>query len=325
MSRRLPVLPLPGRRRCGSPGLSEVAWLLVPLLQGCSGVGRSALVGRRLLRRTLRLLQGWAPRSVDQAPAVVVKAPVAGSPVAAAGDCRERRLVAVPVVVVLLVSVSPTAAEPVPRAVLVVRCRVRVAWPRLPVNRLAVPVLVVAPVVSVVLCPRLRVEMPLVSAFPGQAVVTVVLPPARRPVGVSPVRSGAQQVEALEVVLFRVLWVGPRPGRRRLGDPQLQAVLLGLARPAGLVRLVQGLVGHGRSRVPITPGQVVPARAGRQDGLRYVDRVCRHGHRGLVGRCLLAVEVPVVEVGRARGQRRFSTTAPGFLTRRVEFPGRGVR
>ncbi|MEL4212005.1 hypothetical protein [Corynebacterium bovis] len=318
------MLRLPGRRRCGLPGLSVVVWLLVLLLQGCSGVGRSALVGRRLLRRTLRLLLGWVPRSVDQAPAVVVKALVG------AGGYLVARRVVVPVVVVLLVSGSPTGVRPAWVLLVVVRWRVRVAWPRLPVNLLAVPVLVlvVAPVVSVVLCHRLRVEMPLVSAVPGQAVVTVVLPAVRRPgvpvmlvVGVSPVRSVAQPVVALvvSVVLFRVLRVGPKPGCRRLGDHQLPAALPAVLRLLVVVRLagrelsavlwlVQVRAEQGLRRV-----RVVPVPGGLLTG-RLVVVACR-------GRSRLVVLVG--GVGKPRGRRRFSTTAPGFLTRRAEFPGRG--
>lgn len=185
------------RRRCGLPVRLPVVWLQVLLLQGCLVVVRSVLVGRRLLRRMLRLFRGWVPRSVDQVR-VVVKAPVAGSPVVPVGDCRVGR----PVVVVLLVAAgSPTAAELVQRPVLVVRCRVRVACPRLPVNRPApeeVPVQVGMPVASVVLFHRPRVEMPPVRAAPLALVVTVVLPPARRP-GAGPVRSATQPVVALQV------------------------------------------------------------------------------------------------------------------------------
>ncbi|RRO98680.1 hypothetical protein CXF32_00045 [Corynebacterium bovis] len=287
-------------------------------------VGRLVLVGRRLLRRMLRLLRGWVLLSVGQVRVGVVKALVAGSPVVPVGGCRVARLVAGPVVVVLLVAaVSPTAAELVQRPVLVVRCRVRVAWQRLPVNLLAVPVLVVALVVSVVLCHRPRVEMPPVGAAPGCSVVTVVVLVVRLagvmvPVGVSPVRLVAQPVAALQVWL-RVVWAGPRPGRRRAVrlPAVLQVELLVVVRRACRellvvlrVWLVQVRAGRGLRRVPVVVPPVVLLA-----GLVVVVAYRRRSR----------LVVLVVGVGKSRGRRRFSTMAPGFLTRRVEFRGRGVR
>lgn len=113
-----------------------------------------------------------------------------------------------------------------------------------------------------------------------------------------------------------MVWAGPRPGRRRLVDHQLLVVVRRACRELLVVLrvwLVQVRAGRGLRRVlaqvpvsPVLAGEVLLA------GL-VVVMACRGRSR------------PVVPVGGPRGRRRFSTTAPGFLTRRVEFPGRGAR